>query len=266
MSPLSESTKNLTTISTVVPKLESSDEWISWRRGVKDYLQIIQFGDVLTDSEPEQGSLTSQQWEDKKAKWQLKQEMCSAAIKTRLGLNARNLVEDLSNTSKILQTLEDFYRPQGSGALTDLDSRFDDISLATCKDIGEFAEKVREIDHGFKELGIHFPEPLLVQKFLKGLGPGYSVFRTTFNQTSNLLPGPGGIKATTFEETFRKALNEERYQQTTEQLQAKALVAQGLALGKRKIDVDFCEHCQRPYHTDKTCWILHPELKKSRDN
>jgi len=57
---------------------------------------------------------------------------------------------------------------------------------------------------------LKLPEPFIVQKFLQGLGSGYEVFQTTFNQTHDIIPGDGDEAAVTFNATSLAAINEER--------------------------------------------------------
>jgi len=110
---------------------------------------------------------------------------------------------------------------------------------------------------------LKLPEPFIVQKFLQGLGSGYEVFQTTFNQTHDIIPGDGDEAAVTFNATSLAAINEER-RTISEQNTSQILVATRINGNKATIQVDYCRHCNKYYHTEEKCFVLHPELKKKK--
>lgn len=91
-----------------LPILESSSQWVKWSRGIKDYLTMTGFGDLLARnaSFPKQGTLSAETWEAKKESWTAKQERACAVIRNRLGYNARKSVKLFSTVATILSKIE----------------------------------------------------------------------------------------------------------------------------------------------------------------
>lgn len=91
-----------------ISALESSTAWIKWNREIRDYLIMAGFGDLLTRqaTSPPQDSLTVDAWTTKKELWTEKEERACAAIRNRLGYNARSAVENLTTVSTILAKIK----------------------------------------------------------------------------------------------------------------------------------------------------------------
>ncbi|KAF2400566.1 hypothetical protein EJ06DRAFT_476200, partial [Trichodelitschia bisporula] len=93
-------------------------------------------------------------------------------------------VEDVS------ATLEQHYKPSGSAYFRDLDRKYQELRLADCKDVTDFAQR---LGHAYHELvaldaSVELSEHFLVNKFLNGLGEDYDNFITAFEQNHCLLP------------------------------------------------------------------------------
>ena len=245
-----------------IPVLQTSDDWTRWSRMVRDCILLAGYGELLVDNDiGGQDHLRS-----------LHARAC-AAMRTRCGYNAWTLIEDCITVPTALATLEDEFKPRGPGTFAILCQRFEEISLAQCKDVTDYVEQFRMVLNELRTLdkSLVFPGSFLVQKFLHGLGPSYNIFRTTFNQTRNILP-EGNTPAISFDLTARAAIAEERTLNSQEEIkayQAKhsrgSIQAFKATAGKNQVleAVDICSHCGKRYHTKDNCFELHPALKEA---
>ena len=179
-----------------IAQLETSKDWMRWNREMRDYLIFAGYSTLLL---AERADLVDTQ-----------PRPC-AAIRSRCEYNAYTLVESHTTVFQMFQTLEEEFRPSGSGTFALLCQRFQEVTLASCKDVSEYVQEFRKIQNELRALdkSLVFPAPFLVHKFLHELGPAYNIFRTTFNQTRNILPEPEK-PAVTFDVTVRAAIIEER--------------------------------------------------------
>ena len=254
-----------------IAKLESTAGWTKFNQEMKDYLAMNGFGDLLgrnKDRPLDQGALSPKEFEAKQETWLDKQERACAAVRSRLGYNAREEVKDKSVLDEVFLGLKKRFRPTGSAIFQHLDRRYHELTLAECKGVSDFAENLREARNELLELDktCVIGEPHFVNKFLAGLGPDYDIFLTSFYQTHSLIPewGEGehlAVQAVTFEEAVMAAEREEQSQKVREEKTA-FLARRG---GEEK-EEPRCSHCNKAFHTKETCWILHPEKKKAYDD
>ena len=264
MSALSDSSMKTTGISLgSIPELEAPEQWPNWYREIEEYLTLSGYSYIIdNDTASDEGSST--QRATAVATFNEQTIRATAAIRNRCGYNARDLIKDKKTVKAKLDALKSYFKPQGSGVFSELCRRFNDLTLSNCKSIAEYTEKLRKIVTEMAELhpSLKLPDPFVVQKFLQGLGSGYDVFQTTFNQTHNIIPEDNKT-AVTFNATSLAAINEER-RITSEQSTSQMLVATRISGNKATIQVDYCRHCNKYYHTEEKCFVLHPELKKKK--
>ena len=139
--------------------------------------------------------------------------------------------------------------------------------LADCKNVSDFAEKLREARNELLELDATclIGEPHFVNKFLTGLGSSFDVFLTSFYQNHALILVRDESEdvttiAVTFEEAFIAAEKEEQNQSVQENKAALVSVKDTV-----QFEVPYCSYCNKRYHTKDNCYVLHPELKKALD-
>ena len=256
--------------------LESSSQWVKWSRDIKDYLTMTGFGDLLSRNAllPEQGTLSAETWEAKKESWTAKQERAFAVIRNRLGYNARESVKLLTTVATILNKIELRFRPTGSAVFVSLDREYHELTLADCTGVMDYAERLRKAKNELLELdsSCKIGEPHFVHKFLSGLGNGYEIFLATFNQTHSLIKttaadGVAAVKAVTFDEAVMAAEKEEQRMKHQEEPKS-AYIGTGTKANPDQVtlNVPYCTHCHKNYHTATDCWALHPELKKQSNN
>lgn len=235
-----------------IPILNNSEDWTRWNREMRDYLIFSGYADLLDGPHAERTTL---------------QPRACAAIRNRCGYNAYTIVEDITTVFDMFGALEKDFKPSGPGTFALLCQRFQELTINDCKDVSDYVEQFRKTQNELRQLekSLVFPAPFLVQKFLHGLGPAYAIFRTTFNQTRNILPETDK-PAVTFDVTARAAIVEERSMRSDEtasqafytQYKAKQLSNGHLASEEKLCTVP---GCGKKYHVESECWIAHPELK-----
>ncbi len=256
--------------------LESSFQWVKWSRDIKDYLTMTGFGDLLVRSAslPEQSIFSAEIWEVKKESWTAKQERTCAVMRNRLGYNACESVKLLVTVATILSKIELRFRATGSAVFFFLDREYHELTLADCTGVMDYSEKLRKAKNELLELdsSCKIGEPHFVHKFLSGLGTGYKIFLATFSQTHSLIgataaDGFAVVGAVTFDEAVMAAEKEEQRMKHQEEPES-AYIGIGTKTNPDQVtlNVPYCTHCHKNYHTATDCWALHPDLKKQSNN
>jgi hypothetical protein len=252
-----------------IAKLESSIGWTKFNREIRDYLTMNGFGDLLgrNKAAPVQGTLTADAHATKEESWLDKQERAIAIVHSRCGYNARDEIKGKTVLNDVFLTLQRRYRPTGSAIFQQLDRRYYDLTLADCKNVSDFAEKLREARNELLDLDdtCLIGEPHFVNKFLTGLGSSFDIFLTSFYQNHALIPVRDENRAittiaVTFEEAFIAAEKEEQSQRVREDKAALVSVKDTI-----QTEILYCSHCNKRYHTKDKCFLLRPDLKKAFD-
>jgi hypothetical protein len=190
--------------------------------------------------------------------WGEKQSRGCMAIRSRCGYNPYNAVKDLKTVYEMIEALRKLTKTSGTGALIDLTSRFYAKNLSDCKNVTEFSSTLSQVNNELKDLHPEaaFTEVQLVLRFLQGLGSAFDTFKTTFQQTHNLLKD-GDKEAVTFQTVVQKAFDAEQLELSNASSGGVALIAQD-ANGR---PAKYCTHCKVTLHDSTACWHLHPHLK-----
>jgi Zn ribbon nucleic-acid-binding protein len=272
----SETPKLHISLSTI-PLLESSDGWISWDQEIRDYLNMCGFGEILGKNKDQPSAIEGQATTNsaKIEAWEEKQVRAVAAIQNRCGYNARKIAEEVKEpvtAHKTLETIKAYFQPSGNAVFTALDDKYQNLVLSQCQNVMDFGQRLRKARTEL--LALHesctIGEPHFINKFLSGLGPSFDLFRTTFNQTHYLIPtqvnGTDRV-AVTFEEALLAASREESAMKQRDEARTALVVGSGASEVNANKGASaagrFCTHCQKRYHTEETCWDLHPHLRPS---
>ena len=121
-------------------------------------------------------------------------------------------------------------------------------------------------------MGVIIPKPLVILRYLQGLGSAYSIFYTSFTTNNQILPDDDGgevnfdfiaLKTKGYERTLAQ---EESVTALTASIATATTTTAGIALvatgDTRNIKVPYCTHCHKSYYTKEKCWTLHPHLKQ----
>src|SRR5258706_11385081 len=87
------------------------------------------------------------------------------------------------------------FQPRGDGTFIELSERFFNITLSEYKDIENYTKALKKVRNQLSSLHVKIPEPLVIQRYLKGLGSAYNTFHTSgLGGTSCPAIGRGTIK------------------------------------------------------------------------
>jgi hypothetical protein len=262
-----------------IKKLESPSGWVTWKRDITDALGIGGYKDLLGRNKdaPAAVGLTPEVHYTRQELWMSRQETACSIVLKCCGYNAATLLQatQADGTPKVeerlhlyLETLEKRYQPTGSAILQSLDASYLETTLAECKGgVSEYAERLRKARSELEQLDpdLVIPEPLFVNRFLRGLGPNFTTFLTSFCQMNSLLPvrNTAGI-ITTEGVTFDTAVMSAEADEANQRLQntaPTALVVRHQEKGRSSgpPPTTTCNHCKKPYHVEANCWTKHPE-------
>ena len=257
----------------MVPFLDGADDWLDFSDGIETFLIMNNQLDWL-DSHPNKPSSSSQEKE-----WRRRHRYAIYAIRARSNYNAKQMINGIESYHDAYKELEKNYKPQGDGTFRDLSDRFFTITLADYKNVEEYTKAVKKLINQLVKLGVTIPEPLVILRYLQGLGSAYSVFYTSFTTNNQILPGGGdgeesgvafdfvSLKTKGYEKTLAQ---EDTRTALTATMTTPPLVTTAndtaLAAGgdTRNIEVPWCTHCNKSYHTKDQCWRLYPYLKRSK--
>ena len=248
----------------MVPFLDGADDWLDFSDGIETFLIMNNQLEWL-ESHPNRPSGGSAEKE-----WKRRHKYAIYAIRARSNYNAKQMIGDLDSYQDAYEILERNYKPQGDGTFRDLSDRFFMITLADYKNVEDYTKAIKKLSNQLAKLGVTIPEPLVILRYLQGLGSAYSVFYTSFTTNNQILPDKDDEPGITFDFV---ALKTKGYEKTLAQEDAStALAAKTLpattdaalaAAGEtRNIEVPWCTYCSKAWHTKEKCWVLHPNLKK----
>ena len=163
----------------MVPFLEGADNWLDFSDGIETFLIM---GNQLDQLEDHKSTLVNPS-----AEWKKKHKFTIYAMRARSNYNAKKMIDGITNYTAY-ETLEKNYKPQGDGTFRDLSDRFFTISLADHKNVKEYTEAIKKLQNQLVQLGVTIPEPLVILRYLQGLGSAYSIFYTSFTTNNQILP------------------------------------------------------------------------------
>jgi hypothetical protein len=259
-----------------VPRLESSSGYSQFAIAMQECLEQLGYGRLLPGGAHAKAPIKkegerSDNYLTRRERWEDKQAMACAAIRTRLGCVPKATVvvmpanadgaAKFETVVEIWEELERVYRPNEYPYYRALLSDWEDLQLAQCSNIRDLASRLRDITDNLRHIEEELakPEPEMIMKFHAALGPEYSDHVTEFECSHNIFPSGKGIKGSkkgvTFDQAVRSA---ERYEFMLQRPQ--------LAEPAR---AEECPHCHKNGHTGAECWREHPELRpahfKARD-
>ena len=126
------------------------------------------------------------------AEWKKKHKFAIYAMRARSNYNAKQMIDGIINYYTAYETLEKNYKPQGDGTFRELSDRFFTISLADHKSIEDYTEAIKKLQNQLVQLGVIIPKPLVILRYLQGLGSAYSIFYTSFTTNNQILPDDDG--------------------------------------------------------------------------
>jgi len=178
------------------------------------------------------------------------------------------MIDGIINYYTAYETLEKNYKPQGDGTFRELSDRFFTISLADYKSIEDYTKAIKKLQNQLVQLGVIIPKPLVILRYLQGLGSAYSIFYTSFTTNNQILPDDDGgevdfdfvaLKAKGYERTLAQEESVATLAVSMASTTGTALAATG---DTRNVEFPYCTHCHKSYYTKEKCWMLYPHLKQ----
>jgi hypothetical protein len=248
-------------------KLGETEDWPNWFRRIKNRLNLHGYASVLErqKTEPVQTEEeTDTAFSVRMDNWQDKRSGGFALIDDFCNYRASTILEEAKTQGKSvvdgLAALEMEFKGSGSGRYEELCIQFNEISLASCKNVAEYGSRLQQILDGMKAVHptVELPEPFTVQKFLHGLGDGFSTFKTTFNLqfTIVLIVGASLLDAEQPAVSLRrtiKAAEEHESRSSNDDTNKAFYSGRNRTVPTNRFTE--CTHCQRR-HPGPICWEL----------
>jgi hypothetical protein len=127
---------------------------------------------------------------------------------------------------EVYSALEKNFQPRGDGTFIELSELFFNITLSEYKDIEDYTNALKKVRNQLSSLHIKIPEPLVIQRCLKGLGSAYNTFHTSFTTNNQILPDENGDGGVSFDFVSLKVKAEEKALAQRDATQVQALQAQ----------------------------------------
>jgi len=244
----------------MVPFLDGADNWLDFSDGIETFLVMGSQFDWLEDHRDTPVNPS--------AEWKKKHKFAIYAMRARSNYNAKQMIDGIINYYTAYETLEKNYKPQGDGTFRELSDRFFTISLADHKSIEDYTEAIKKLQNQLVQLGVIIPKPLVILRYLQGLGSAYSIFYTSFTTNNQILPDDDGgevnfdfvaLKAKGYERTLAQEESVATLAVSMASTTGTALAATG---DTRNVEFPYCTHCHKSYHTKEKCWMLYPHLKQ----
>ncbi|KAG6218498.1 hypothetical protein E4U50_000917 [Claviceps purpurea] len=143
------------------------------------------------------------------------------------------------------------------------DDILDNYKLEKCKNIADYAElsRARNSIYSFDSRW-DLPDAILISIFMRGLGPSYKSWNSTFWLHNNLASTKNKDGSETDGFTFREVVD---FAQKEEALQSQDDKNEGHALSAHS-GRPFCDHCKKPGYRISQLNLLHQVSGKARDD
>ena len=257
-----ESTKALAAI----PVLTTSEDYLKWERSITDYLRVSGLGlplNVRRNAPTTSNPITDTE-QDKLDDWMEKQDKAKGAVLNRMSFNARAKFRSLDTVADIMDGAKAEYTPKGAAVLELLYDKMLGLTLTDFPNVQTYAGAICQVDEEIRLLdpALALPEAFLVTRFLKGLGPDYKTFTTSFFQTRRLyVQGSNDSTLVTLQEAAMAAEREEQSLKAFQTPIAMMARSTDTSSGKKTIEVDYCDHCDKIGHRKERCFYFAPRAQ-----
>jgi hypothetical protein len=253
--------------------LEDQSNWEDWIRNANGWLIDHDYDEkepappagIQTRSVNEAGD----PYPKTLAAWKKGQRRAIAGLQSRCGKRAYGLVKEIEDLTDLLEVLKTDFKPKGEGLFNEIYNRWENVNLEDCKDVNDYCTQFDQIRTEFSDLdsACVFPRPILVRKFLQGLGPAFSAWEMSFYQQHSIIGNKNTPGVTLLEAQSGAQVEEQRLRGNNATV---ALLATN-RYGKRPRQAQtgpaepggrWCYNiCKHSGHWDRDCWIQHPEIK-----
>jgi hypothetical protein len=258
---------------TSIPMLEDQPGWEDWIRNAEGWL-IDHDYDEAAPTAP--ARLQTRALDDNAdvylktlAAWKRGQKKAIAGLKSRCGKRAFGLCKAVETVEDLLEVLKAEFKPKGEGLFNEIYNRWETVNLEDCKDINDYCTQFDQIRTELSDLDPEciFPRPILIKKFLQGLGNAFSTWEMSFYQQHSIVGDDETPGVTLLEAQQGARVEEQRLKGNNATV---AMLATNRH-GKRPRQAQtspaepggrWCHNtCKHSGHWDRDCWIQHPEMK-----
>lgn len=243
-----------------IPMLETSKDWDFFERNVDSWT----INEDLDDDKPESVAAGN--------KWDRKQLKGVKALLTRCGTRAYGLGKEELTIYDLINTLRAKFEDKEEGTFGEAYNTFYSLDLHSCTNLDDYNTQFDTKYERMCEFAeVEICRPLLVKRYLEGLGPAFQSWLSTFNQSHAILKS-GDVEGVTLAQAQSSAKVESN-KMTTSDISSAALVArQGNnkrpqqyqpSNTKRTKTATFCKVHRWCSHNDEACITQHPELEAS---
>ena len=175
-----------------VPKLESHEGYLQWRRTVRDRLKMLELWTYIEDQAVEPTGVS----ESKLATWKAGHDKTCTALCLEVDGNAYNDIEEIVNASDAWKLLETNFKPRGSGFLNDAFQKLLSLTLSDCKNAADYVSQFRSVVNDLKNFSsnLKLNENFLIFVFQSNLDPDHAAYFETYAQEHDPFKEDGETK------------------------------------------------------------------------
>jgi len=182
-----------------IKKLETKPEWLQWIRDINSWclqndhdvaapvvVPAILLG-VQTAAATAAHAVLFAAYTVEFNKWTRSQLKAVDGIRNRCGKRAYGYIQSPiydTNLVGVITKLEEKYKPSGDAIFNQLNTHYDEINLDDYSNVTEYIDAFTSAIAELKEINVDVTasEPRTINHFIKGLGPAFSSWETSFNQ------------------------------------------------------------------------------------
>ena len=182
-----------------IKKLETKSEWLQWICDINSWclqndhdvaapavVPAILLG-VQTAAATAAHAILFAAYMVEFNKWTRSQLKAVDGIRNRCGKCAYGYIEcPVYDTDRVgaITKLQEKYKPSGDAIFNQLNTHYDEINLDDYSNVTEYIDAFTSAIAELKEININVTasEPRTINHFIKGLGPAFSSWETSFNQ------------------------------------------------------------------------------------
>jgi hypothetical protein len=201
------------------------------------------------------------------ANWAKGQKKAITGLKSRCGTRAYKICKDIHTLDKLLETLKAEFKPKGESVFNDIYNRWENVHLGACEDVNDYCTQFDQIRTELTDIDpeCKLPRPILIKKFIQGLGPAFNTWEMSFNQQHSIIGNNGKPGVTLLETQSSARVEEQRLKGNNTTIGMLATNANGKrprqANGPATPGGRWCYTCKHSGHWDPECWFQHPELR-----
>jgi hypothetical protein len=200
---------------------------------------------------------------DKKAEFEGNQIRTLGAIKSIISSDNVDRFKDKTTASDLWDAIKATYGETSLETIARYFNKIIDVNYNSFKNADEYTSHIQSSALYLKDLGHALPEPFIAILLFKGLSSSFDSFSSRkyeeianelkFNKTDKRAEGALLIN---IPKLIADIISEESRFSTNEDFVANKAF--------KNINKPICKNCKKEGHIIDKCWILHPELKKSK--